>query len=74
MSQLQSDEPSLSRSADAIVTLENATHQFDLFGSAPIRNILGQFLRGQKLTSDRFVLFWRAVCLAFFYSSTVSPL
>ena len=36
-----------------VITLENATHQFDLFGSAPIRDILGRFLRGQKLTSDR---------------------
>lgn len=39
-----------------VVTLENATHQFDLFGSAPIRTLLGQFLRGQKLTSDRLTL------------------
>jgi pimeloyl-ACP methyl ester carboxylesterase len=39
-----------------VVTLENATHQFDLFGSAPIRDLLGQFLRGQKLTSDRLTL------------------
>ena len=44
----------LSRST--VVTLENATHQFDLFGSAPIRDILGQFLRGQKLASDRLTL------------------
>lgn len=40
----------------SVVTLENATHQFDLFGSAPIREILGQFLRGRKLTSDRLAL------------------
>ena len=40
----------------SVVTLENATHQFDLFGSAPIRDILGTFLRGQKLTSDRLAL------------------
>lgn len=39
-----------------VVTVENATHQFDLFGSAPIRDILGQFLRGQKLASDRLTL------------------
>lgn len=39
-----------------VVTLENATHQFDLFGSAPIREILSQFLRGQKLASDRLTL------------------
>jgi len=44
----------LSRST--VVTLVNATHQFDLFGSAPIREILGQFLRGQKLASDRLTL------------------
>jgi len=39
-----------------IITLENATHQFDLFGSAPIRDMLSQFLRGQKPASDRLTL------------------
>jgi pimeloyl-ACP methyl ester carboxylesterase len=39
-----------------VVTLENATHQFDLFGAAPIREILGRFLRGQVLASDRIAL------------------
>lgn len=39
-----------------VVTLENATHQFDLFGRAAIRDVLGQFLRGRTLTSDRLTL------------------
>ena len=29
-----------------VITLENATHQFDLFGSAPMRALLQRFLRG----------------------------
>ena len=39
-----------------VVTLENATHQFDLFGSAPMRSLLQRFLRGQSLDTDRLVL------------------
>lgn len=31
-----------------VVVLENAAHQFDLVGSAPIRSVLGQFLRGER--------------------------
>jgi pimeloyl-ACP methyl ester carboxylesterase len=38
--------------AAKIVVLENATHQFDLFGSSPIRAVLGQFLRGGAVTTD----------------------
>ena len=39
-----------------VVVLENATHQFDLFGSAPIRAVLGQFLRGERNTVTRLAL------------------
>jgi hypothetical protein len=39
-----------------IVVLENAAHQFDLFGSAPIRAVLGQFLRGERGTATRLAL------------------
>jgi pimeloyl-ACP methyl ester carboxylesterase len=31
-----------------VVVLENAAHQFDLFGAAPIRTIIGQFLGGER--------------------------
>ena len=44
----------LSRST--VVTIENATHQFDLFGSAPIRDVLAQFLKGQRVTVERISL------------------
>ena len=40
----------------SVVTLENATHQFDLFGSPSIRELLGRFLRGEHPASDRLVL------------------
>jgi pimeloyl-ACP methyl ester carboxylesterase len=39
-----------------VVVLENAAHQFDLFGSAPIRAVLGQFLRGERSTATRLAL------------------
>lgn len=39
-----------------LVVLENAAHQFDLFGSAPIRAVLAQFLRGEKGTAGRVTL------------------
>jgi pimeloyl-ACP methyl ester carboxylesterase len=39
-----------------LVVLENAAHQFDLFGSAPIRAVLGQFLRGERNIPSRLVL------------------
>jgi pimeloyl-ACP methyl ester carboxylesterase len=39
-----------------LVVLENAAHQFDLFGSAPIRALLTQFLRGERSTSSRLAL------------------
>jgi pimeloyl-ACP methyl ester carboxylesterase len=39
-----------------VVTIENATHQFDLFGSAPIREVLGRFLKGQAVTVERIAL------------------
>jgi pimeloyl-ACP methyl ester carboxylesterase len=39
-----------------LVVLENATHQFDLFGDASIRECLGRFLRGEAVTADRLSL------------------
>jgi pimeloyl-ACP methyl ester carboxylesterase len=39
-----------------VVVLENATHQFDLFGDASIRECLGRFLRGEAVTTDRLSL------------------
>jgi hypothetical protein len=39
------------------VVLENATHQFDdVFGSAAIRAVLAQFLRGDAVTTDKLAL------------------
>ncbi len=42
--------------AARIVVLENATHQFDVFGSSAIRALLGQFLRGEAMTTDSLTL------------------
>jgi len=39
-----------------VVVLENATHQFDLFGSAPLRALLGRFLQGHEITEERIAL------------------
>lgn len=39
-----------------VVPLENATHQFDLFGSSPIRQVLAQSLRGHDLAITRLAL------------------
>ena len=39
-----------------VVVLENAAHQFDLFESAPIRAVLGQFLRGERNIATRLAL------------------
>lgn len=39
-----------------LVVLENAAHQFDLFGSPSIRALLAQFLRGERSTSSRLAL------------------
>ncbi len=39
-----------------VVVLENATHQFDLFGAAPIRTLLDRFLRGLPVGTDRLLL------------------
>ena len=36
-----------------LVVLENAGHQFDLFGSPQIRELLEQFLHGRKVTTRR---------------------
>ena len=42
--------------AAKIVVLENATHQFDVFGSSAIRAVLGQFLRGEVVTTETLTL------------------
>jgi pimeloyl-ACP methyl ester carboxylesterase len=39
-----------------VIVLENATHQFDLFGDASIRECLGRFLRGAAAAADRLFL------------------
>jgi pimeloyl-ACP methyl ester carboxylesterase len=39
-----------------VVTVENATHQFDLFGTAAIRDALKQFLGGEAIAVDRIAL------------------
>jgi pimeloyl-ACP methyl ester carboxylesterase len=39
-----------------VVTIENATHQFDVFGTARIREILTQFLRGDAITARHIAL------------------
>jgi pimeloyl-ACP methyl ester carboxylesterase len=39
-----------------LVIVENALHQFDVFGSAPIRLLLRQFLTGARVTDTRIVL------------------
>jgi hypothetical protein len=36
--------------------IENASHQFDVFGSAPIRAVLGQFLKGAPIATERITL------------------
>jgi pimeloyl-ACP methyl ester carboxylesterase len=40
----------------SVVVLENATHQFDLFGAPAIRDLLGRFLRGESSGVDRIAL------------------
>ena len=42
--------------AAKVVTIENATHQFDVFGSPSIRAVLALFLRGDVVTTDRLAL------------------
>lgn len=39
-----------------LVTIENATHQFDVFGSAPITAVLRQFLNGERISTERITL------------------
>lgn len=39
-----------------VVTVENATHQFDLFGTAQIRETLKRFLRGDAIPSRHIAL------------------
>lgn len=38
-----------------LVVIENAAHEFDVFGSAPVRELLAQFLRGAPVTTQRIV-------------------
>ncbi len=42
--------------AAKLVVLENATHQFDFFGSPAIRAVLAQFLRGENVAIERMTL------------------
>jgi pimeloyl-ACP methyl ester carboxylesterase len=42
--------------AAKVVVLENATHQFDVFGSPAILNLLATFLRGDAIAADTLVL------------------
>ena len=39
-----------------LVVVENAAHQFDVFGSAPIRAVLAAFLAGTPLPASRVSL------------------
>lgn len=39
-----------------VVVLENAGHQFDLFGTAAVRDVLDRFLRGEPPAVDRISL------------------
>ncbi len=39
-----------------LVVVENASHQFDVFGSAPIRGVLGPFLVGAPIAAERITL------------------
>ncbi|MEO7275108.1 MAG: alpha/beta fold hydrolase [Vicinamibacterales bacterium] len=39
-----------------LVIVENATHQFDVFGSSPIRTLLRRFLAGERVDNERVVL------------------
>jgi len=39
-----------------LVVVENASHQFDVFGSASIRTVLGQFLSGAAITATPITL------------------
>ena len=41
--------------AAQVVVLENATHQFDVFGVPAIRDVLSRFLRGERVV-DKVVL------------------
>ncbi len=39
-----------------VITIENALHQFDVFGSSPIREVLSQFLRNELVTEKSIAL------------------
>jgi pimeloyl-ACP methyl ester carboxylesterase len=36
--------------AVTVVVLENAFHEFDVFGSAPVRDVISRFFRGERIT------------------------
>jgi pimeloyl-ACP methyl ester carboxylesterase len=39
-----------------LITIQNATHQFDVFGSAPVKAVLRQFLNGEAISTERITL------------------
>jgi pimeloyl-ACP methyl ester carboxylesterase len=39
-----------------LITIQNTTHQFDVFGSAPIKAVLRQFLNGEPIGTKRVIL------------------
>jgi pimeloyl-ACP methyl ester carboxylesterase len=39
-----------------LITIENATHQFDVFGSARVKAVLRQFLNGEAISTARITL------------------
>lgn len=49
-------EAATTLSRASVVVIENATHQFDLFGAPPLREILERFLSGEPLSADRIAL------------------
>jgi pimeloyl-ACP methyl ester carboxylesterase len=50
------EELAATLSGARLVVVENAAHQFDVFGSAPIRAVLAAFLEGRPPTAARVSL------------------
>ena len=48
-------EIAVTLAAAKVVVVENATHQFDVFGSSEIRDVLGRFLR-RDAVADKVIL------------------
>jgi pimeloyl-ACP methyl ester carboxylesterase len=44
-------ELAASLSAATVVVLENGSHEFDVFGSAPVRDVISRFFRNERLTT-----------------------